>query len=100
MRTFLPGGGVAGQGGHQSEVRHAVTYIANEFLENAMKYHDRDVDIPIAIRLELTSDKITVHASNAISPDQAARYKSFINCIEAHDAAICRPATGSGFRET
>src|ERR1700679_993859 len=59
VTTFLPANGdAAGDANRQSEIRHAVTYIANEFLENAMKYHQRDADIPIGIRLELTSDQI------------------------------------------
>src|ERR1700689_1464810 len=52
--TFLPGEGHgAGQSG-QNEIRHAVTFIVNELLENAMKYHARDVDVPIRMHLELT----------------------------------------------
>src|ERR1700722_13814708 len=30
----------------QNEIKHAVTYIANELLENAMKYHERDIGTP------------------------------------------------------
>ena len=67
VTTFLPADGdMASARRKQNEIKHAVTYIANEFLENAMKYHERDVDIPIGIRLELTSDQITVSASNGV----------------------------------
>ena len=67
VMTFLPADGdMASAGRNQGEIRHAVTYIANELLENAMKYHKRDVDIPIGIRLELTSDRIIVSASNGV----------------------------------
>lgn len=79
VTTFLPAeGGVAADESRQKEIRHAVTYIANELLENAMKYHERDVDIPIGIHLELTSDRVTVSASNGIGPGQAERYKAFV----------------------
>ena len=85
VTTFLPtDGDVAGR--NQGEIKHAVTYIANEFLENAMKYHERDVDIPIGIRLELTSDHITVSASNGIDAGQAKRYKAFVEDILHQDA--------------
>jgi hypothetical protein len=85
VTTFLPtDGAVAGR--NQGEIRHAVTYIANELLENAMKYHKRDVDIPIGIRLELTSDYITVRASNGIDPAQEKRYKAFVEDILHEDA--------------
>jgi hypothetical protein len=87
VMTFLPADGdIACSGSTQSEIRHAVTYIANEFLENAMKYHERKVDIPIGIRLELTSERITVRASNGTGPEQANRYKTFVENILNQDA--------------
>jgi hypothetical protein len=85
VTTFLPrDGDVAGR--NHSEIRHAVTYIANEFLENAMKYHKRDLDIPIGIRLELTSEHITVRASNGIDSGQAKHYRAFVEDILREDA--------------
>jgi hypothetical protein len=87
VTTFLPADGdVAWSTSSQSEIRHAVTYIANEFLENAMKYHERHVDIPIGIRLELTVDQITIRASNGTGPEQANRYRAFVENILQHDA--------------
>ncbi len=77
--TFLPReGGMAAAESRQNEIRHAVIYIANELLENAMKYHERHVDIPIGIHLELTSEHITVSASNGAGTEQAQRYKAFV----------------------
>src|ERR1700761_3016118 len=61
--TFLPADS-DGQGNHQNEIRHAVTYIANELLENAMKYHAPRIDVPIEIHLELATDHVAVSASN------------------------------------
>jgi hypothetical protein len=86
VMTFLPADGNTANCVNQKEIRHAVTYIANEFLENAMKYHERLVDIPIGIRLELTSDRISVSTSNGIGTEQAERYKAFIERIQKHDA--------------
>ena len=80
VRTFLPTPGDSA-GCNQSEIQHAVTYIANEFLENAMKYHKRDADIPIGIRVELTNDSIMVSTSNGIGSTQAERYKAFVEHI-------------------
>jgi len=81
VTTFLPANRGVTTGQRQSEIRHAVTYIANEFLENAMKYHERQVDIPIGIRLELASDHITLSTSNGIGLAQAQRYKGFAEHI-------------------
>ena len=87
VTTFLPArGSTAEAGSNQSTIKHAVTYIANELLENAMKYHERDVDIPIGIHLELTGDQITVSATNGVGTGQAEHYKDFFRPILEEDA--------------
>jgi diguanylate cyclase (GGDEF)-like protein len=85
--TFLPREGYMAGQSCQNEIRHAVTYIVNELLENAMKYHAREVDIPIRIYLELTQDHITVSASNAVSGVQAQLYQAFAENLQQGDAA-------------
>jgi hypothetical protein len=85
--TFLPTkGSMAAAESRRDEIRHAVTYIANELLENAMKYHERHVDIPIGIHLQLTSDHITVSVSNGIAIEQALLYKGFVEHLLEGDA--------------
>jgi hypothetical protein len=83
---FSAEGDVPDASAHQKEIKHAVTYIANEFLENAMKYHERHVDIPIGIRLELTGSQIIISASNGVGTEQADRYKAFVARILSNDA--------------
>jgi hypothetical protein len=82
VTTFLP---IPPFGSRQKEIKHAVTYIANELLENAMKYHQPDVEIPIRIHLELASDHITVSVSNGVSVVQAERYKAFVEHLQEGD---------------
>ncbi len=78
VTTFLPAESeIPGSETRQNEIRHAVTYIANELLENAMKFHERQHGIPIGIHLELTSGQITVSVSNVIAVGQAQRYREF-----------------------
>jgi hypothetical protein len=87
VTTFLPtDGGIPAVKNKQNEIKHTVTYIANELLENAMKYHQPDVEIPIRIHLELASDHITVSVSNGISVVQAGRYKEFVDHLQEGDA--------------
>jgi hypothetical protein len=87
VTTFLPtDGGMAAVKNKRNEIKHSVTYIANELLENAMKYHQPDVEIPIRIHLELASDHITVSVSNGISAVQAKRYKAFVEHLQEGDA--------------
>ena len=86
VTTFLPAdGSTAAPEGGKMEIKHAVTYIANELLENAMKYHEHSVDIPIGIHLELTGTQITVSATNGISDKQAQRYQTFVEAILRED---------------
>ncbi len=88
VTTFLPAnGGQAAVGSRRNEIKYAVTYIANELLENAMKYHERNVDIPIGIHLELASNYITVSVSNSVAAPQAQRYKEYVENILQGDAA-------------
>lgn len=87
VTTFLPTKeGVSAFENRQKEIKHSVTYIANELLENAMKYHERDADIPIKIHLELSSDHITVSVSNGIGVAQAECYKAFVEELQKGDA--------------
>jgi hypothetical protein len=86
VTTFLPANAVgAPDNTRQAEIKYSVTYIANELLENSMKYHEREVDIPIGIHLELASDNITVSASNGVGIEQADRYKAFLEHLLAGD---------------
>src|SRR5580704_8705422 len=86
VTTFLPSdGALPAFGRRKNEVKHAVTYIANELLENAMKYHQPDVETPIRIHMELASDQIEVSVSNGVSVVQAERYKAFVEHLQEGD---------------
>jgi hypothetical protein len=85
--TFLPKeGSLQSARIRQVELKHAVTYVSNELLENAMKYHEHHLDIPIDIHLELTSEQISISASNGVNAVQAERYKAFIGKVLQGDA--------------
>ena len=70
---------------NHAEIQHAVAFVANEFLENAMKYHECSVDIPIGLRLELTSEEIALTVSNSIGAAQAERYRDFVANMLSQD---------------
>jgi hypothetical protein len=77
--TFLPrDSGEPNAKLRQGELQHAVTYVANELLENAMKYHAQDRDVPISIHLDLTGECLSICVSNSITAQQACCYRSFI----------------------
>lgn len=69
----------------QSEIRSAVSFIANELLENAMKFHDSRQVEPIDIQLCLYRDRIVFHESNTCSPDAAAGFLAFVQRLLTSD---------------
>jgi hypothetical protein len=69
----------------QAEIRGAVSYIANELLENAMKFHDSSMPEPITIRLTLDSERIVFHESNGASVSAAEGFRTYIARLRAAD---------------
>jgi len=69
----------------QAEVKSAVSYIANELLENAMKFNDETSEFPISIRLQVRSDEILFITSNSIPPSRVDRFQNFLRKIEQVD---------------
>jgi hypothetical protein len=87
VTTFLPREEPASTfEGRQKALKHAVSFVANELLENAMKYHQRDGDIPILMHLELSSDQVTVSVSNGASTNQTEKYQTFVARLRAGNA--------------
>ncbi|MBN2752437.1 MAG: ATP-binding protein [Rhodospirillaceae bacterium] len=68
----------------QSTVKGTVSYIANELLENAMKYSDGGTQ-PITMRLILQFDRIIFEETNAVTPEEAASYRRFIDGLSRED---------------
>jgi hypothetical protein len=69
----------------QIEIKGAVAYIANELLENAMKFNDNATQFPISIRLQLYSDKIVIIITNTISPTDMLKFQQFIQKLQLED---------------
>ncbi len=62
----------------QNEVRGAVSYISNELLENAMKFHAPEVAQPISMVLFLAQDRVIFQQSNSATTEAADRFRAFI----------------------
>ena len=62
----------------QAEIKSAVSYIANELLENAMKFNDETSQYPISIHLQLHNDKLVFLTTNSISAEAAEKFQVFI----------------------
>lgn len=62
----------------QAEIQSAVSYIANELLENAMKFSNPASSQPISINLQLYPDKLVFLVTNSIDPAGMQKYQLFI----------------------
>ncbi len=69
----------------QAEIKGAVAYIANELLENAMKFNDNSTQLPISIDLQLYHDKIVIIITNTISPTDVLKFQQFIQKLLLED---------------
>ena len=59
-------------------VKGAVNFIANELLENAMKYNAEHIGQSISMRLHLEKERILFHQTNAADATRAAALRDFI----------------------
>lgn len=66
-------------------LRDAVKYIANELLENAMKFQDVPLPFTARIFLSLYSDKLIFSVTNGISVKQAKVLQNYIQTLLSHD---------------
>ncbi|MEL7009849.1 MAG: ATP-binding protein [Cyanobacteria bacterium J06643_13] len=69
----------------QVEVKSAVSYIANELLENAMKYCVKKTSLPITIKIHLTPNIIIIQLTNCATVEQTKNFQSHINNLLAGD---------------
>lgn len=66
-------------------VKAAVSYIANELIENAVKYSDEGSDLPISITLHLYEQEIIFEVTNYTTLAWAETYQAFIQTLLAAD---------------
>ncbi len=68
-----------------AEIRSAVNYIANELLENAMKFSDESVPFGISIQLQLHPDRLIFLATNTIKPFELKQFQATIEDLISQD---------------
>lgn len=69
----------------QSEIRGAVSFIANELLENAMKFHDESLPEPITMRLCLQQEEIIFQQANSVGQEALAAFRTFVTRLRSSD---------------
>ncbi len=69
----------------RAEIQGAVAFIANELLENAMKFHDHSLPEPITLDLTLERERITLQEINAAETVTADAFRAFIQHLRESD---------------
>ena len=77
VKNFLPGDTTAALS-KQTEIRFAVSFVANELLENAMKYSDLNADQPINLEVHLFRDRLIFLSKNSLPQASIADFQSFL----------------------
>jgi hypothetical protein len=81
--TFFPG---ETHGVNAKEtIKASVSYIANELLENAVKYSDPSLNFPISITLRLYPEQIIFEVANPASQSLVKTYQAFIQLLLKSD---------------
>jgi hypothetical protein len=84
--TFFPGDRMPQDPiNRQDTVKAAVSYIANELLENAMKYSDESIGLPVSITLHLYEESLIFEVINHANSAITDQYKQFINKLLTTD---------------
>lgn len=101
--AFFPGDAVPDSKiNRQDSVKATVSYIANELLENAVKYSDETTALPISITLHLYEQELIFQVTNYVSPVTAERYQKFIQELldtdldELYTRQLEKTALGTG----
>ncbi|MFO7140254.1 ATP-binding protein [Arthrospira sp. PCC 8006] len=67
------------------EVKSAVSFVANELLENAMKFSDESSTYPIKIQLFLQHDNLSFFVANTINKDAVSSFQDYIQELLSSD---------------
>lgn len=70
---------------YQREIKGAINFIANELLENTMKFNYLPANYPIKLELFLHHDEFRFYASNAVAPSAVAPFQAYIQVLLAGD---------------
>ena len=82
--TFFPSLDISTQE-RQADIKHAIAYIANELLENAMKFSFDTVKRTISIGLYLSYEDLRFYVTNNIAPRSSEQFQDFIRKLLTED---------------
>ncbi len=84
LSTFFPGEDDESLN-RRSEVKGGVSYIANELLENAMKFNYAPAKQSISIGMDLKPDAVLFYVSNSMDPAIGKHFQDYIQRLLTED---------------
>lgn len=82
LQTFFVGNTVNhGEQCISQEIKQTAKYIANELLENAMKFSEQSVHYPTRISLYLSKEQLIFYVTNTVNAQSAENFKQLIKTI-------------------
>ena len=84
LSTFFPGEDPTSTE-RKSEIKGAVSYIANELLENAMKFSHSPSQHAISVDVYLDEDAISLYVTNSVNPNSLEDFQRFIQRLVTED---------------
>lgn len=84
LSTFFPGED-ADAAGRQTEIKDAVSYVANELLENAMKFNYAPSHHAVSIEMFLEADVISLYVTNRFDPATLDGFQQFLQRLLTED---------------
>ncbi len=83
--VFFPGNNPSATESETAEVKSAVSFIANELIENAMKFNDERSSYPISITLRMHVDRLVFQATNSVNPGTLSSFQHYIHRLTTAD---------------
>lgn len=71
----------------QHEIKGTIAYVANELLENTMKFCEAEDRFPVSFRMSLSKRLLRLYATNSVSPIASQRFQEYIQHMLANDPA-------------
>ena len=84
VSTFFPAEDTA-SADRQAEIKDGISYVANELLENAMKFTYEAAKHSISIALYLRHDEVRFYVANTLDPETISDFQCFIKKLLSED---------------
>src|SRR5437763_8242218 len=84
LSTFFPGDDYAAAE-RQAGLKSAVSYVANELLENAMKFNYAPAQHAISIAMYLETEAVSMYVTNSVDPHAVAAFQQTIARLLTED---------------